>query len=166
MSRVYSLKSIQTINTTLDDAWNFFSRAENLASITPIALGFKILSHHDNETMYAGELIEYTVKPFFGIPVYWMTEITHVQPQKYFIDEQRFGPYTLWHHQHHFKEINNAVEMTDIVHYKIPFWFIGDIANTLLVRKKLKEIFTFRYKSIEEKYGGNVSNKCNIEFPG
>ena len=107
------------------------------------------------------------VKPFsfsFGIAVYWMTEITHVQRHQYFVDEQRFGPYSLWHHQHHFRSSGNSVEMTDIVHYKIPFWFIGDIANALIVRKKLKKIFEYRYKSIEQKYGANKKYECNIQF--
>src|SRR5436190_10913180 len=109
MSKVYSLKAVQIIHTNIDDAWNFFSRPENLNAITPKALGFKIISQHQGEAMYAGQVVEYTVKPLFSIPVYWMTEITHVEPQQYFIDEQRFGPYSLWHHQHHFKAINNAV---------------------------------------------------------
>ena len=164
MSRVYSLKAVQFIHTTLDDAWDFFSKPENLAAITPAALGFKIKSVHHGEAMHAGQLIEYTIKPLFGVPVYWMTEITHVAPKKYFIDEQRFGPYALWHHQHHFKEMSKGVEMTDIVHYKIPFWFMGDMANALLVRKKLKEIFEYRYKMIEEKYGLNKAGKCDIAF--
>ena len=164
MSRVYSLKTIQVIDTSLEKAWDFFSSAENLAAITPASLGFKIRSHHQGEIMYAGQVIEYTVKPLLGIPIYWMTEITHVEPHEYFVDEQRFGPYALWHHQHHFKQLNNGVEMTDIVHYKIPFWFIGDIANTILVRKKLKEIFEYRYNSIETKYGAYKNGKCTIQF--
>ena len=114
--------------------------------------------------MYAGQLIEYTVKPLFGIPLYWMTEITHVKDMQYFIDEQRFGPYSLWHHQHHFKQINNFVEMTDIVHYKIPFWFIGDLANQYIVKKKLTEIFKYRYKIIEEKYGAYKEGECVFQF--
>lgn len=164
MSRIYSLKAIQLINTTLEDAWDFFSRAENLAAITPTSLGFEITSEQHGDKMYAGQIIEYKVKPLLGITVHWMTEITQVQPQQYFIDEQRFGPYSLWHHQHHFKALSNAVEMTDIVHYKIPFWFVGDIANKLVVQKKLKEIFEYRYKIIEEKYGINANSKCKIQF--
>lgn len=164
MSRVYSLKTVQLINTSLEESWAFFSAPENLAAITPETLGFKIISIHYGQAMYAGQIIEYTIKPLFGFPVYWMTEITHVQHHQYFVDEQRFGPYTLWHHQHHFKVSNNGVEMTDIVHYKIPFRFMGDIANALLVRKKLKEIFEYRYKSIEKKYGVNENGKCDIQF--
>ena len=106
--------------------------------------------------MYAGQIIEYKVSPFPGIPLYWMTEITHVEDKKYFVDEQRYGPYSLWHHQHHFKEINGGVEMTDIVHYKIPFWILGDIANSLFVNKQLKTIFDYRFKKVEELFGLGV----------
>ena len=153
MSKVYSLKTVQTIPVGLDKAWDFFSNPANLQAITPQNLGFKIISEHHGNEMYAGQVIEYTVKPVLNIPLYWMTEITHVADKKYFVDEQRFGPYSLWHHQHHFKETADGVEMTDIVHYKLPFWFLGDIANTLFVKNQLKEIFDFRYKVVEEMFG-------------
>lgn len=113
-------------------------------------MGFEITSKHHGEKMYAGQIIEYTVRPMFGIPVYWMTEITQVNEGKFFIDEQRFGPYQLWHHQHHFKQVDNGIEMTDIVHYKIPFWFLGDIANSLFVQKKLEQIFSFRKEMVDK----------------
>ena len=103
--------------------------------------------------MYAGELIEYTVKPFLGIPLYWMTEITQVEPMKYFIDEQRYGPYSFWHHQHHFKEVDGGVEMTDIVHYKIPFSFFGVLAHYLFVHSQLNKIFSFRFEKTEALFG-------------
>jgi ligand-binding SRPBCC domain-containing protein len=153
MSKVYSLKTVQTVPINLQQAWSFFSKPDNLKDITPASMGFTIRSKHHGEKMYPGQIIEYTVKPVFGIPVYWMTEITHVEEGKYFVDEQRFGPYSLWHHQHHFREVNNGVEMTDIVHYKIPFWFLGDIANTLFVRNQLKQIFDFRFQSVKTKFG-------------
>ena len=153
MSKVYSLKTVQNIPISLGLAWDFFSRPDNLKEITPAKLGFEIISQHHGEKMYAGQLIEYTVKPILGIPLYWMTEITHVQDKQYFIDEQRFGPYSLWHHQHHFKEIEGGVEMTDIVHYKLPLWFLGDIAQVVMVKKQLKEIFSFRVEAVEKKFG-------------
>jgi ligand-binding SRPBCC domain-containing protein len=103
--------------------------------------------------MYAGQIIEYHVKPLLNIPLYWMTEITHVKDQQYFVDEQRFGPYSLWHHQHHFKEVEGGVEMTDIVHYKVPGWFIGDIMNSLYIKNELKSIFDYRFKKVEELFG-------------
>lgn len=100
--------------------------------------------------MYAGQLIEYRVSPLLGIPMYWMTEITQVVEGKYFIDEQRFGPYSLWHHQHHFREVEGGVEMTDIVHYKIPMGILGVVADKLFVRKKLETIFDYRYVAVDK----------------
>jgi ligand-binding SRPBCC domain-containing protein len=149
----YSLKTVQRIPITLDKAWEFFSNPANLQKITPSGMGFAIISEHHGETMYAGQLIEYTVRPLLGIPTYWMTEITQVKDRVYFIDEQRFGPYSLWHHQHHFKEIPGGIEMTDIVHYRIPFGFFGTIANWLFVRHKLNEIFRHRVKAVEDLFG-------------
>ncbi len=153
MSRVYSIKTIQHIPISLDQAWDFFSRPDNLKDITPSKLGFEIISKYHGAKMYPGQIIEYIVKPILGIPLYWMTEITHVQDKQYFIDEQRFGPYSLWHHQHHFKEIDGGVEMTDIVHYKLPLWFLGDMAQVLMVKQQLKEIFDFRYMAVEKRFG-------------
>ena len=150
MSKVYSLKKVQLLPAGIDKAWDFFSNPINLQQITPGNMGFRVISKHHGDQLYAGQLIEYTIKPLFGIPLYWMTEITHVENKKYFVDEQRFGPYSLWHHQHHFNKVGAGVEMTDIVHYKIPFWFLGDIANSLLVKQQLNEIFDYRFKKIQE----------------
>ena len=150
MSKVYSIKTVQHLPISLQEAWDFFSSPANLSTITPDHLGFQIVSKHHGEKMYAGQIIEYTVKPVLGIPLYWMTEISHVEDKKYFVDEQRFGPYSLWHHQHHFKETSNGIEMTDIVHYKIPFGFLGSIANSLFIKKQLKQIFDHRYKTVEK----------------
>lgn len=152
MSKVYSFKTIQLIPTDITTAWEFFSNPANLKDITPNNLGFKVISQHHGDKMYAGQIIEYKVSPVLGIPLYWMTEITHVEDKKYFVDEQRFGPYSLWHHQHHFKEVQGGVEMTDIVHYKTPFLFLGDIANRLFIEKQLKDIFDYRYKKVEEMF--------------
>ena len=152
MSKVYSMRTVQFIPCTLEKAWAFFSNPANLAEITPDNLRFKILSARGGE-MYPGQIIEYYVHPLLNIPLYWMTEITHVQPMKYFVDEQRFGPYSLWHHQHHFKEVTGGVEMTDIVHYKLPLWFLGDIANALFVKKQLKEIFDYRTEKADALFG-------------
>jgi len=153
MSKVYSIKTVQKIPVSLEKAWDFFSSPANLQTITPGHLGFRIISTHHGEKMYPGQVIEYKVSPLLGIPLYWMTEITHVAHQQYFVDEQRYGPYRLWHHQHHFRAIEGGVEMTDIVHYKLPFWFLGDIANSLLVKNQLKGIFDFRFRKVEELFG-------------
>jgi len=150
MSKVYSIKTVQVLPISLEKAWDFFSSPANLAEITPKNLGFNIISKHHGEKMYAGQIIEYKVSPVLGIPLYWMTEITHVEQHKFFVDEQRFGPYSMWHHQHHFKEVPGGVEMTDIVHYKLPFWFLGDIANSVFVKKQLNDIFDYRFKAVEK----------------
>lgn len=153
MSMVYSLKYLQQVPVSLSEAWDFFSSPKNLQDITPKNLGFHIITKDLAEKAYAGQIIEYTVKPILGIPVYWMTEITHVEDGKYFVDEQRYGPYSLWHHQHHFKENANGVEMTDLVHYKLPLGFLGGIAHSFFVKKQLEGIFSYREKMIKEKWG-------------
>lgn len=153
MSKVYSIETIQRIPITIDEAWDFFSKPLNLKEITPSKLSLQVINKvYDNE-MYAGQIIQYKVKPLLNIPLYWMTEITHVTDKKYFVDEQRFGPYSLWHHQHHFIAINGGVEMTDIVYYKIPLWFVGDIVHSIFIKAQLKKIFEYRYKAVEEKFG-------------
>jgi len=153
MSKIYSFKTVQKQPISLDAAWDFFSNPANLATITPDNMGFKTISRFHGDTMYAGQLIEYKVSPFMGIPIYWMKEITQVADKEYFVDEQRYGPYSMWHHQHHFKVIEGGVEMTDIIHYKLPFWFLGDIAKALFVKKQLKQIFDYRFKKIVELFG-------------
>lgn len=143
----------QKIPVSLDRAWEFFSNPANLQAITPGNMGFTVISRQHGEKMYAGQLIEYKVRPLLGIPLYWMTEITQVKDQEYFIDEQRFGPYRFWHHQHHFKAIPGGVEMTDIIHYRNPLGFIGRLANKLFVAKKLESIFRYRFQKTEELFG-------------
>lgn len=156
---MYSLKTVQYIPVSLEKAWSFFSSPANLQVITPSKLGFKIISKYHGDRMYPGQIIEYKVSPVLGIPMYWMTEITHVQEGKYFVDEQRFGPYALWHHQHHFREVPGGVEMTDIVNYRVPLGFLGRIANTLFVKSQLKQIFDYRYKKVEEMFGSFTPSK-------
>ena len=129
---LHSIKTVQKIPSSLKDVWDFFSSHANLQTITPGNTDFKIISKHHGEKIYAGQVIEYRVSPVFKIPLYWMTEITHAEESKYFIDVQRKGPFSLWHHQHHFREIEGGVEMTDIVHYKTPLGVIGGAANLFL----------------------------------
>lgn len=144
MSKVYSFKRVQVFPAPVEKLWTFFSDPANLEEITPPDMHITTISTFHGHKMYPGQLIEYKVRPFLRIPFYWMTEITHVNENKFFVDEQRFGPYSFWHHQHHFREINGGTEMTDIVHYKIPSGFLGSLANTLFVKKKLKYIFDYR----------------------
>lgn len=154
MSKIYSLKKVQILKVPVAEAWAFFSSPKNLADITPSNLGFTITSKHHGEVMYPGQIIQYIVKPVLGIPLTWLTEITHVEDEKFFIDEQRFGPYSFWHHQHHFKPHDSGTEMTDIVHYKLPLWFLGDLANTFFIKTQLKKIFDYRYAKAEKLFNG------------
>ncbi len=148
--KVYTFQRTQVIPTTLEKAWDFFSSPKNLKLITPDYLGFKITSDLGDQKMYAGQIINYVVKPVMNIPMRWTTEITQVIEGEYFIDHQVFGPYKLWHHQHFFKQLEGGIEMTDLIHYAIPLGWIGRIANGLMVEKKLKEIFDYRNQKIEE----------------
>ncbi len=152
--KTYQLKFEQKLPISLEQAWDFFSSPLNLAKITPDHMGFIITSDFkEGQKMYPGMIITYKVSPLLGIKLNWMTEITHVQDGKYFVDEQRFGPYALWHHQHHFEEIEGGVHMTDIINYAIPYGFIGRIANTILVEKEVRGIFDYREKKVEELFG-------------
>lgn len=160
----HSIKTVQKIPISMKDAWAFFSNPANLQTITPDDMGFRVISKHQGDKMYAGQIIEYKVSPLMGIPIYWMTEITHVSDKQYFIDEQRKGPYSLWHHQHHFREIEGGVEMTDIVHYKNPLGILGKIANVLFVRKQLKQIFEYRFRKVEELFGKWEGQECIAEI--
>ena len=149
----HSIKSVQKIPASLKDVWEFFSSHANLQTITPGNMGFSVISKHHGEKIYPGQVIEYRVSPILRIPFYWMTEITHAEELKYFIDVQRKGPFSLWHHHHHFKEIEGGVEMTDVIHYKNPFGFVGEAAHSLFVKRQLKRIFEYRYIKTEELLG-------------
>lgn len=153
MSQLYSFTTVQKIPASKEAVWQFISSPANLKLITPPSMRFEVTTDTPSDKMYAGLIIAYKVSPLWGIKMNWVTEITHVQEQEYFVDEQRFGPYSLWHHKHFLKEINGGIEMTDIVHYKIPFGVLGDVANVLIVKQKLKEIFDFRFKKVEELFG-------------
>lgn len=150
----YHLTYKQCLPISLAEAWDFFSSPFNLVEITPDDMAFKVTSAFDkNEKMYPGMIITYKVSPLFGINLNWMTEITQVLEQKYFIDEQRFGPFKFWHHQHHFKAIEGGVEMTDILTYGLPLGVLGNIAHAIMVGNKIKAIFTFREKKTNEMFG-------------
>lgn len=142
----------QFVKTDLQTCWDFFSSPANLKRITPSYMGFDVKTEVPTK-MYEGLIIAYTVKPLLGIPVEWVTEITHVKDKSFFVDEQRKGPYTMWHHEHHFKDVEGGVEMTDIVSYILPLGIIGKMMHPFLVKPKLEEIFAYRFKIVEEVFG-------------
>jgi ligand-binding SRPBCC domain-containing protein len=149
---MYNLCSKQTFPITVEVAWEFLSNPKNLKKITPEYMSFDIISGGDRP-MFSGQIIQYVVTPIFGIKTKWVTEITHLVKNEYFVDEQRFGPYVLWHHKHFIKEIEGGVEIEDIIDYKIPFGFLGRIFHPIMVKPKLKEIFKFRSEKLEDLFG-------------
>ena len=150
--KLYHLETIQKLPITPKRAWDFLSEPKNLKRITPDYMGFEIVSGL-SDRMFAGQIIQYIVTPIFGIPTRWVTEITHVDEGNYFVDEQRFGPYDLWHHKHFIKPIKNGVEMLDVIDYKIPLGILGQIVHPIIVAPKLKEIFEYRKKALIQIFG-------------
>jgi ligand-binding SRPBCC domain-containing protein len=150
---VHSFRKVQCIPASLERVWDFFSDPGNLPAITPPYMRFTILSPGSGGGIYAGQLLEYRLRPLPWLLVYWMTEIIQVNQGVYFVDEQRRGPYRLWHHQHHFRNIAGGIEMTDIVHYEVPLGFMGSWANALFVRKQLEGLFQYRRQRVEEIFG-------------
>ncbi len=151
---IFQLKETQIVNASLKEVWAFIATPANLGKITPDYMGFDIQTTDLAEKMYPGMMIQYKVRPILGIPMTWLTEITHMEEYKYFIDEQRSGPYTLWHHQHFLAEIPEGVEMNDIVTYKPHLGFLGTIANELFIRKQLDGIFEYRRKVLDKMFSG------------
>lgn len=150
--RIYTLHQKQNLPISIDTAWNFLSDPRNLKTITPEYMGFHILSEADRP-MFAGQIIQYIVTPVLGIKTKWVTEITHSVKNEYFVDEQRYGPYALWHHKHFIKEIDGGVEMEDIIDYKLPFGILGQLVHPIIVKPKLEEIFNYRTKKLEALFG-------------
>jgi len=148
----FQLTKKQFVPASIDEVWDFISSPVNLKEITPEHMGFDITSKDLPEKMYAGMIISYKVRPLLGIPMTWVTEITHVEDKRYFVDEQRVGPYAMWHHQHLIEPHENGVMMTDIVSYKPPLGFLGSIANSLMIRRQLEGIFAYREKALKKKY--------------
>jgi ligand-binding SRPBCC domain-containing protein len=149
----YQLHKTQKIPATIEQIWDFISSPANLKKITPEYMGFNITSKLLSEKMYPGMIISYKVSPVLGIKMTWVTEITQVKEKEYFVDEQRVGPYSMWHHEHKIKPIEGGVLMTDIVSYKPPFGFLGSIANSIIIKKQLKEIFDFRTVAMDKMFG-------------
>ena len=137
-SGIYTLKVKQNIKLSLSEAWDFFSNPKNLSEITPKKMGFNITSE-TSKKMYIGQIISYKVAPILGIKMNWVTEITHINDKMFFVDEQRFGPYTMWHHEHLFVESGKEVEMTDKVSFKVPFGALGRLFVPILVKPQLKK---------------------------
>ncbi|MEY6430818.1 SRPBCC family protein [Thioalkalicoccus limnaeus] len=144
----------QTLATTIDKAWEFFTQPENLKLITPAFMSFDIQSFSGPRSLHGGQIITYKVKPFFGIPFSWVTEVTHAEEPHFFVDEQRFGPFLFWHHKHYLEETPDGnVVMIDSVHYKVFYGFVGSLLDRLIVQQRLDLIFDYRTRVIAEMFG-------------
>ena len=149
--KTYQFKAKQFLPITINEAWDFFSNPNNLPKITPPWLNFEVTTQLESR-MYAGMIITYLVRPILNIPATWVTEITQVHVPNFFVDEQKFGPYKLWHHQHVFREAKDGIEMEDIVNYAVPLGFIGRLANNLIIFKKIRSIFEYRTEIINKMF--------------
>jgi ligand-binding SRPBCC domain-containing protein len=150
--KIFKLKYSQKLPINLNEAWDFLSSPNNLELITPKSMDFNIIDW-DKKKAYPGQIIQYTVKPILGIKINWVTEITQVRDKEFFVDEQRFGPYTFWHHKHFIKEIEGGVIMEDVIHYKPPFGLIGVLLNFLFINSKLNSIFKHRELELIKTFG-------------
>ncbi|MGI9548257.1 MAG: SRPBCC family protein [Flavobacteriaceae bacterium] len=161
--KLYQLYSSQALPISASEAWKFLSNPANLSVITPQHMGFKIIRGGD-EPMYPGQIIHYKVSPYKGITTNWVTEITHVKEGEYFVDEQRFGPYSLWHHKHFIRPGASGVLMEDLIDYKLPLGVLGQMMHSLLVKKQLRQIFKYRENKLKELFGiiPDSSNKFSI----
>ncbi|QBA63935.1 SRPBCC family protein [Muriicola soli] len=160
---MYRLSAKQSFPISRQLAWDFLSNPANLSVITPPEMGFNILSGADRP-MFAGQIIQYKVSPFPGFSTRWVTEITHVNKGSYFVDEQRFGPYALWHHKHFINEVPGGVEMEDIIDYKLPLGILGKMAHPLLVKKQLISIFSYREEQLSSRFGSLPDSKRTFKI--
>lgn len=149
---MYELYRKQILPISIDQAWEFFKNPHNLGKITPAHMGFRILNEVESP-MFEGQIIKYKIAPFPGMPLDWMTEITKIREPFFFIDEQRHGPYKVWHHEHWFKEVEQGVEMIDRVNYVLPFGPLGKLVHALIVKRQLQQIFAYRNKRLIEIFG-------------
>ena len=148
---IHQLKQEQFLPISLETAWDFFATPQNLNLITPKELVFEIRSSLP-EKIYPGLIISYRIKPMLNVPLEWVTEITHMHASAYFVDEQRKGPFRIWHHEHHFKAVEGGVLMTDLLHYDIGKSVLGWLAGHLFVHRQVKEIFEYRYQLLEKHF--------------
>lgn len=161
--KMYQLYAEQALPISMEEAWDFLSNPTNLKTITPDYMGFDIVAGADSN-MFEGQIIQYIVTPIANIKTKWVTEITHIKDQSYFVDEQRFGPYQLWHHKHFLEPIEGGVLMKDIVDYKLPAGVIGQMVHPYLVKPKLKEIFEYRADKLNSIYGTHAHRRTVLKL--
>lgn len=150
--KIYQISRKQLLPVSLEDAWSFFADASNLQRLTPPEMKMEPAEKSPTE-IYPGMIAVYKVRPLFRIPITWVTEITQVQSMEYFVDEQRFGPFKFWHHEHRLQQTEEGVEVTDLLYYAMPFSFVGKLIHAKMVRPKLQELFVYRQKQLKNLFG-------------
>ena len=146
---IHYLTREQIIPATLEQVWDYFSDPRNLDEMTPPDMRFRILTA-PLPRMYEGQIVEYRVEFVRGLPALWLTEIAHVREPRYFVDEQRIGPYRFWYHEHKFEPVAGGTHMSDQVTYSIGFGPLGDLLNAIWIGRRLKRIFDFRAEKIRQ----------------
>ncbi len=150
---VYALKFEQKVPAEPEQIWSFLTSHANLLEMTPPEMNFTILSKDLAQSVYPGMMIHYSLTPILGIKMKWLTQITQRKEMAYFVDEQRTGPYKIWHHEHHIAAIPGGTLITDLIHYVPPLGFLGDIANRLFIKDQLQQLFKYRMRKMVEKFG-------------
>ena len=149
IGKVYRLESKQILSISVEEAWGFFSNPNNLKELTPSDLAMTVLSGADSK-MYPGQIIQYSVSPLPMYKTIWVTEIIHVKELSSFVDVQRYGPYSFWHHKHFFKEVSSGVEVIDVIDYVPPFGLLGRLINPFLIQPQLRKIFEYREEALKK----------------
>lgn len=150
---MHRIEATQVLPITIEEAWRFFADPRNLVRITPPDMHFRITSLVP-ERIYAGLIVTYTLRPLLGLPLPWVTEITHIEEGKRFVDEQRMGPYRLWHHEHELTSVPGGVELRDVVHYALPFGPLDDVVHALGIGRRVRRIFDYRREVLSARFGG------------
>lgn len=149
---MYQVEDRVVVPAPLEEVWHFFSNPSNLKELTPSEMQMQMLSEIP-EAMYAGLVLRYRVAPLFGIRLPWASEITVIEPKRYFVDRMLEGPFAQWHHEHHFYPVEGGTEMVDRVHYKMPLGLLGKLFHPLLVKQNVRQLFQYRREQIAAKFG-------------
>ena len=152
---IYRFRKTQKLPIDAETAWDFISKPENLVRLTPARMNMNLVAGVD-KPLYSGQMITMKVSPIPGYRSTWVSEITNVEAGRYFIDEQRSGPYSMWHHQHFVNKGDGYTEIEDIIHYKVPYGWLGRLLHPIFIKPQLEKIFAFRRKKLEEIFGKNT----------
>ena len=149
--KIYQLFRRQVLKLTLQEAWDFFSSPYNLNTITPDFFHVTVTSKVP-EKIYAGLMISYRMKAVFGIPMAWLSEVSHCEEPKRFVYQQRIGPFKFWSHEVCLTEQDQGIILEDIMFYAMPLGWLGEFINSVLIANKLEQIFDTRRDYFQNKW--------------